>query len=499
MSDQEFLAKLGNRGLRPWQATFVVSFLNADPSVAQLLAAPPGTGKMFAAVAAVRELADRGTTRILVLTPAILCQAWRTRIAEAQSKLPVYSVTRREYREMEAAVPVGHSPWSVDGVFVISQDFAKQPDIVTGLSAIAWDLVIIDEAHRFVARQRLALLEYLVTAGVVRRLLLMSATPLPALDSWLRPSPAQPSPLSTPLAVTSWYGVLKNWDGSVVERPRVHWEVVRYTRGADEVRFLRRLLELTPDREVAGSGDEWLPQLIIRRAASSTFAAEQSLQRLRHTLRSRATRITAPIEANPDAETDSEDLEAEGNTTAPAVADVSSSLKLVEQCLDGVESVNTDEKLRTLKALVRSITMANKEQSLKVCILSMYVDTVAYLDSALRDAGTSVFKITGRDTFADRAAIVQEFGQVGGLLVGTDGGISEGIELRDVAHMIHYDLPTNPMTMEQRQGRVDRYGRTAPCTMYLLRDDSGAIPFEFEAVERSGVIPLTDSKTSAHT
>jgi hypothetical protein len=55
------------------------------------------------------------------------------------------------------------------------------------------------------------------------------------------------------------------------------------------------------------------------------------------------------------------------------------------------------------------------------------------------------------------------------------------------------------MTMEQREGRVDRYGRTAACTMYLLRDDSGAIPSEFEAVDRWGVIPLTDSKTSAHT
>ena len=129
----------------------------------------------------------------------------------------------------------------------------------------------------------------------------------------------------------------------------------------------------------------------------------------------------------------------------------------------------------------------------------MYVDTVAYLHSALQGAGTSVFKITGRDSFADRAAIVEEFGDVGGLLVGTDGGISEGIELRDVNHMIHYDVPTNPMTMEQRRGRVDRYGRTAACTMYVFRDDSGAIPFEVKAVDRIAVISLEDSKTSAHT
>ena len=52
---------------------------------------------------------------------------------------------------MEAAVPVGQSPWDVSGVFVVSHDFAKQPDIVAGLSTVAWDLVAVDEAHRFAA------------------------------------------------------------------------------------------------------------------------------------------------------------------------------------------------------------------------------------------------------------------------------------------------------------------------------------------------------------
>ena len=68
MSDQKLLAELRSRGLRAWQASFVVSFLNDDPSPLQLLAAPPGTGKMFAAVAAVRELVIRGAKRIRACT-----------------------------------------------------------------------------------------------------------------------------------------------------------------------------------------------------------------------------------------------------------------------------------------------------------------------------------------------------------------------------------------------------------------------------------------------
>lgn len=489
MTEQGLLAELGNRGLRAWQATFVASFLNADPSAFQLLAGPPGTGKMFAAVAAVRELAARGAKRILVLAPAPLREAWRTKIGDEQSHLPVSSVTRHTYREMEAAVPVGQSPWAASGVFVISQDFAKQPDIVASLSTVVWDLVAVDEAHGFAARQRSALLEKLVYAGVVRRLLLLTATPLPALDHWLRPSQAQPSPLSTPPAVTSWYGVLQNWDGSVAEQ-RVDWEVVRYTRGADEIRFLEQLLEVTPALALASSGNEFLPQLLIQRAASSTFAAELSLVRLRHTLRSRVANITAPIE--PDADVDSGDFETEGKSSVSNMSDASSALKLVDQCLEALESVESDEKLSALKALVRSITEANPGQSLRMCIFSMYLDTVDYLHSALEYAGTHALKITGRYSFAGRAAIVEGFRRDGGLLVGSDGGISEGIELGDVTHVIHYDVPTNPMTMEQRRGRVDRYGRTSPCTMYLFRDDSGAITFESEVIDRLHDISAVD-------
>jgi superfamily II DNA or RNA helicase len=482
MTDQGLLSELRNRGLRAWQATFVASFMNADPPAFQLLAAPPGTGKMFAAVAAVRELAARGAKRILVLAPAYLCEAWRTKIGDAQSHLPVSSVSRQTYREMEAAVPIGQSPWAASGVFVISQDFAKQPDIVASLSKTVWDLVAVDEAHRFAARQRSTLLEQLVSAGVIRRLLLLTATPLPALDHWLRPSQAQPSPLSTPPAVTSWYGALQNWDGSVVERQRVDWEVVRYTRGTDEIRFLAKLLEVAQALAVASSGNQFLSQLLIQRAASSTYAAELSLGRLRHTLRSRVTNITAPIEPDSDADADSEDFETEGKSSVSNMSDASSALKLVDQCLQALESVESDEKLSALKALVRSITEANPGQSLRMCIFSMYVDTVDYLHSALEYAGTHAFKITGRDSFAGRAAIVEGFQRAGGLLVGTDGG-SEGIELRDVTHVIHYDVPTNPMIMEQRRGRVDRYGRTTPCTMYLFRDDSGTITFESEVID----------------
>ena len=500
MSEQDLLADLAKRGLRAWQATFVASFVNADPSATQqqvwagktflarsafqLLAAPVGTGKMFAAVATVRELVARGSRRILILAPTNLCEVWWTRIGEAQSEVPVSTVTRRTYREMVAAVPVEQSPWSTSGVFVMSQDLAKQADIAASLSAVTWDLVTIDEAHRFAAPQRSALLDLLESRSAIRRLLLLTATPLPALEHWLHPSPAQPAPVWAPPVVTSWYGVLRNWDGSVVKHARFDWKTVRYTRGPDEVRFISRLRDVTAAL-VASGGDPLLPQLLNHRAASSTFAADLSLQHLRHALLSRVPNVGTPIDADSDADAaGSEDLEIEWKANASPVPDTPSALKAVEQCLEALESVNTDEKLNALKALVLSIAAVSNGQPLRICIVSRYADTVTYLNSALEDADTTVFMLSGRDSFSERTATVERFRRVGGLLVGTDGGISEGIELGDITHVLHYDVPLSAEALEQRCDRVDCYGRTGPLTMYIFLDDSGAIPSEVEANDR---------------
>lgn len=125
--------------------------------------------------------------------------------------------------------------------------------------------------------------------------------------------------------------------------------------------------------------------------------------------------------------------------------------------------------------------------------------TFAYLNSALQDVDTTVFKLTGRDGFADRTATVEQFRRAGGLLVGTDGGISEGIELGDVPHVVHYDLPLSAEAVEQRRGRVDRYGRTGPLTMYVFLDDSGAIPSEVEASDRLNALRSAVENASALT
>jgi ERCC4-related helicase len=483
MNKQEFLASLQSRGLRAWQANFAASFLEADSAAFQLLAGPPGTGKMYASIAIAAELVSRGAERIIALAPAPLCEAWRERLTDAQSKIPVVLVTRPVFREIESALPIGRSPWSADGIYVISQDLAKRNDLAAGIATVEWDLVIGDEAHRFAAQQRAALLDRLTAANAVRRLLLLSDTPVPSLDPWLHSSPDQPVRFSSSLVVTSWFGALTNWDGSTVDRPEVKWEAYLYKRGTDEVKCLSQFLDSFKELQTCGGGAEFFLQLLTQRASSSLFAFEQSLQRLGHTLRSAIAEAEASL-AEPTAELSDQQAWASADFDAMAGykrlpwVDKAAVLAIVNQCLEAFESISTDEKLSAFKRLVRSIIDADPDSIPMICVFSMYADTASYLHTAIDDLGISLFKVTGAISFTERQDTVERFVKEGGVILGTDGALSEGIVIPQITHVVHYDLPSNPIVLEQRRGRFDRFGRSNPLTMYVLRDESKAIPSE---------------------
>jgi len=487
MNEKGILASLQSQGLQSWQAKFVASFLEAESAAFQLLTAPPGTGKVQACIAIATELAVQKAKRILVLTPAPLCEEWRTRLCDAQSQVPVFLVTRQAYREIEASVQVGQSPWNAGGIYVISQDLAKQSDFIASLSEITWDLVIFDEAHRLATPQRAALLSQLIGAGAVLQLLLVTATPLPALEKWIHPLPDQPTSFPAPLTVTSWLGELRNWDGTIVERPRVDLKVVPYTRGNDEVHFFLKFLSLVPKPENATGVNRFLIRLLIHRAASSLYAIDQSLQRLRHRLKITAEEAESlfgkEIMDLTGVDVDLEGVERKTEQMPFEQTDEQISLTVVEQCLEELDRVSSDEKLNMVKSLIRSIIDGQTGEVPRICIFSMYNDTVSYLHTAIGDIGIPSFKITGGVTFAERQALIGRFLRLGGVLVGTDGGLSEGIELTEVTNVIHYDLPSNPMVFEQRRGRFERYGREIPCKVCVLQDESGVLPLESRLIE----------------
>ena len=102
-----------------------------------------------------------------------------------------------------------------------------------------------------------------------------------------------------------------------------------------------------------------------------------------------------------------------------------------------------------------------KEEGEKVIVFSTFLPTLDYLEERLREDGIRVMLLRGATKDKDRT--VEEFRrsrQVHVLLSSEVG--SEGIDLQFARVVINYDLPWNPMRVEQRIGRIDRLGQTAP-------------------------------------
>ncbi len=505
MTHQEFLLSLQSRGLRAWQANFVAFFLEAEATPFHLLAAPPGTGKTYTSISIAAELASRGARRILVLPPASLCDEWRQGLDKAQSELPVVRVTGQNFREMEAALPIGEPPLNADGIYVVSQDLLNNSAIFSGVSTVVWDFVVVDEAHRCMARQRprlqnrtsatnvvvrpFAIIDHLVVNNCVHRLLLLTATPLPTLEPWLNPSADNAILLPSPLVTTSWFGVLTDWDGTSVDRPRVPLEVHSYTRSSDEVTFLLQFLNVMKALGTASDGNDLFIQLLIHRASSSVFALEQRLRRVAHGLKTTLERggdFRMEVSA---VQAGLLTLESDAESTHPDTrvewTDKVGGLAIIEQCLNILEEISTDEKLNAFKRLVRSLVEAKTDTIPRICVFSTYGETVSYLHNAADDVGLPLYKVTTANSFTERQATVEQFVNEGGLLVASDIALPEGIAMPQVNHVVHYDLPPNPLVLERRRGRFDRFGRVVPLTMHILRDESDVFPFESQLIAQT--------------
>jgi hypothetical protein len=151
------------------------------------------------------------------------------------------------------------------------------------------------------------------------------------------------------------------------------------------------------------------------------------------------------------------------------VGDKDANLKekeILEEALEHAQKVTAarDTKLtwlldNTLREMVRRIP--------KVIIFTRYKDTLDYLARNIPEhrnfKDVKIFTLDGSMNEAQRTEKFREFETADqAVLVATDC-ISEGINLQYVAsQIIHYELPWNPNRLEQRNGRVDRYGQPKP-------------------------------------
>jgi len=502
----------------PHQLEAVYDYLLKLARVRFLLADDAGAGKTIMAGLLMRELKLRGLAeRVLIVCPANLTFQWQRELRDKfEEKFSVLSGAniREQY---------GINQWLENRQVITSLDLAKRESIVAGLQQVQWDLVIVDEAHRMSwsppARKtaRYALGEIL--RDRTDHLLLLTATPhkgdpenfsrfLQLLDpdayadvKSIREAMRQ---RSAPFYLrrtkeAMQYFPERQSDGTWQARKlftKRDTRTAHFAIDGEEYDLYRAVTSFVKEQstKAAARGDDpraravgFLMALYQRRFASSAYALRHSLEnrinRLNENLkRAHELAATAPPDL-PDAE-DLEEMEEaqrehferliEATTIAQNPAQVREEIEnlgaLAERARKFEES-EAEAKLTKLRAVLREQGYFDNPDE-RLLIFTEFRDTLDYLVEKLRKWGFRVGFIHGgmaigsRDDKDTRLFVEQQFREGAiQILVATEAA-GEGINLQCCHVLFNYDIPWNPNRLEQRMGRIHRYGQTKDCLIF---------------------------------
>lgn len=470
-------------------------------NIRYILADEVGLGKTIEAGMIIRELKSRGLgSRILVVCPTGLVTQWASEMQEKfhekfQVILPsdydtirrltdnddVYGQFDQVISPMDSIKPIEkHAGWSEEKVEKYNEER------IYSIINSGWDLIIIDEAHRVagssgeVARYKLGNL----LAQASPYLLLLSATPHNGkTEPFLRlirllDADAFPNAKSivreqvAPFLIRTEKREAIDNNGNLLFKNRITHLV---TISWDERNNLQRELYEMVSSYVAKTYNKALRNrkknmcliflLIImqRMVTSSTAAIRQSLERRLNVLLEQRTCVGNLREEDLD-ELNIEDgvedaLEAISLDMELEIEELKQIISLAKQA----QFQNQDAKVEPLLNEIDAILSEDRTQ--KVIIFTEFVATQTYLQELLVNRGYTVTILNGGMSIDERNAAMQEFKTSTSIFISTDAG-GEGLNLQFANIIINYDLPWNPMKIEQRCGRVDRIGQQRDVHIY---------------------------------
>ena len=137
-------------------------------------------------------------------------------------------------------------------------------------------------------------------------------------------------------------------------------------------------------------------------------------------------------------------------------------IKDAQRILERFRSITNDSKLEKLMEVINGI----KKKS-KILIYTKHPATLKYISETLKKQKFSITEFKGGLTSNEKTKKIQEFKEKTQIMISTDTG-SEGLNLQFCSNIINYDLPWNPMVVEQRIGRLDRIGQKKNISIYNL-------------------------------
>jgi hypothetical protein len=223
-------------------------------------------------------------------------------------------------------------------------------------------------------------------------------------------------------------------------------------------------------------------------AASSWSALEHALQGRLDSLNGRAARLADIIQSHED----DEDAEVLPDFVLPSREFFDNERALLGTLLSRICALAKDSKWNHCADLLRDADRA--EPNVKILLFTQYRATLKMLQSRLPDLfpGSSLDIIHGDVPLEDRRRARIRFETTSRFLLSTEAG-GEGVNLHRACHvMVNYDLPWNPMRLQQRIGRLDRYGQQEVVRVFNLRvPDSWDDHISTRILERLDVIQRT--------
>lgn len=452
-------------GCFPHQAEFAADFLATDSEQNHLLASLPGLGKGFVGHEIVGYSLSHGLVKkVLVLAPRVLTRQWCDVLQRNSMNVPCSFIDRRRLRELDAEEE--RELWMNAGVVVLSIDFARQADIADLLSHTTWDLIVVDEAHHLKSKnQRYKLIQRLFENSPKSRILLLHTL------SQVTEGDRVENPLFPDAKVSVWSReTVKDKDGNpLLPVVQINW--INYVRSDDEQRVLLELQACIRRAAVKEPRSQLQATALLQAASSSLLALEQSLCQIQRTRKESLHGFR-----NMTSEVDYVEVEPEafgGDSDSQSLAK-SSFIDEVPKLLSMLEHVETDSKLESLLSLLQTIGVSSCGDR-RVCVITSYVNTATYLESALSEHYTNVTAITGSLPYEDRDKGITCFSQNGGVLVCTS---AVSVSISEVAAVVLYDILWDPTTIDARIGQFIRVGQSSPVQVYAFEDDSSTLVFE---------------------
>ncbi len=455
-----------------------------------------GLGKTIEAGLVLRELKLRGRLkRVLVVAPKGLVRQWQTEMRlhfgeTLQHVEPAELVSMRQWRDADENL------WRIHDQVICSMDSVKPMESRRGWSAeqvatynkerfedlisAGWDLVIIDEAHRMggstdqVARYKLGS----ALAESSPYLLLLSATPHQGkTDQFMRlmqllDRDAFPDEGSVtqdrvrPFVVRTEKRAAIDADGQPLFKPRLTrlQSVTWHDRHAAQ----KRLYDAVTDYVRHGYNKALVNKqrhvgflmILMQRLVTSSTAA------IRTTLEKRLAVLDAPrpqgelfgtIDPEEWADLDGQ-AQSEVAFDAAGWALERGEVEMLTTLARETEAAGTDAKAEALLELIYRLQQEENDPALRVLVFTEFVPTQAMLLNFLESRGFPVVTLNGGMDLDTRTRAQRAFAGDSRILISTDAG-GEGLNLQFCHVIVNFDVPWNPMRIEQRIGRVDRIGQ----------------------------------------